>query len=153
MYFQKVPKVSKCVKRVQKVQKVPKSAKKCEKGPLYQCLLYSWKPSKHHFPRSKDLGTWNFLSMFFHPPLVTCHLSRVKCHASGVRCHMSLPSRKSWHYVPNIYRFPLTGLPEKESYSEHGDYHTSNFSKRIFIEFFLSENTRILSFLTKHVSR
>ena len=29
--------------------------------------------------------------------------------------------------LPNIYRFPLTGLPENESYSEHGDYHTSNF--------------------------
>ena len=29
--------------------------------------------------------------------------------------------------LPNISRFPLTGLPENESYSEHGDYQTSNF--------------------------
>ena len=29
---------------------------------------------------------------------------------------------------PNIYRFSLTGLPENESCSKHGDYHFSNFS-------------------------
>ena len=30
--------------------------------------------------------------------------------------------------LPNIYKFPLTELPENESYSGHGDDHTSNFS-------------------------
>ena len=43
---------------------------------------------------------------------------------------------------PNIYKFPLMGLPENESYSEHGDYHTSNFSKKNWIRNFLSEKTK-----------
>ena len=30
--------------------------------------------------------------------------------------------------LPNIYKFPLTVLPVSESYSGHGDDHTSNFS-------------------------
>ena len=29
--------------------------------------------------------------------------------------------------LPNIYKFPLTGLPVNESFSGHGDDHTSNF--------------------------
>ena len=30
--------------------------------------------------------------------------------------------------LPNLYKFPLTELPENESYSGYGDDHTSNFS-------------------------
>ena len=44
--------------------------------------------------------------------------------------------------LPNIYKFPLMGLPENESYLGHGDYHTSNFSKKNWIRNFLSEKTK-----------
>ena len=30
--------------------------------------------------------------------------------------------------LPNIYEFPLMGLPENESYLGHGDDHTSKYS-------------------------
>ena len=107
MYFQKVPKVSKGVKRLQKVQKVTKSAKKCKKGPLYQCLLYSWKPSKHHNSQIKRAREMKFLEDV--PPPTTCHMSLVMCqmscvmrHVSGVTCHsQTVRARdlKFWEYV------------------------------------------------------
>ena len=41
--------------------------------------------------------------------------------------------------LPNIYKFPLTVLPENESYSGHGDDDTS-----IYLEKFLSDKTKSL---------
>ena len=61
---------------------------------------------------------------------------------------------KAYTVLPNIYKFPLMGLPENESYSEHGDYHASNFSKKNWIRNFLSEKTKEnLKLWNKYVSR
>ena len=54
--------------------------------------------------------------------------------------------------LPNIYKFSLMGLPENESYSEHGDYHTSNFSKKNWIRNFLSEKKKVLDLICVKVT-
>ena len=49
--------------------------------------------------------------------------------------------------LPSINKFSLTGLPENESYSGHGDYHTSNFSlKKLDMKFFSEKqkNSKVL---------
>ena len=40
--------------------------------------------------------------------------------------------------LPSFNKFSLTGLPENESYSGHGDYHTSNLTlKKLDMKFFV----------------
>ena len=50
----------------------------------------------------------------------------------GSKFSLDMSQNRGDTVLPNIYKFPLTGLPENESYSEHGDDHTCKFSLNIW---------------------
>ena len=61
------------------------------------------------------------------PSPVSCHLLN---RTAELEEHSDYQLLTITTMLSQLYEFSLTGLPENESYSGHGVYHTSNFSKK-----------------------